>query len=128
MESYLILFWPLRYNLRMVMENDIQEKVQRELDMAYQAREDGYEGRARVCARRAAGFAVEHYLQQRDVTPPTSSVYGLLEMLESTSGLPEDIQESLHFLTLRVNEDHELPREADLIRASKALIEFLFPH
>jgi len=119
---------PLRYNFRMVMEENIQEKVQREFDMAYQAREEGFEGRARVCARRAAGFAVEYYLQQRDITPPTNSAYGLLEILRSTAGLPEDIQDSLHFLTLRVNEDHELPQEADLIKESKALIDFLFSH
>lgn len=111
----------------MVMEEDIQDKVQRELNMAHQARDEGYEGRARVCARRAAGFAVKHYLQQRDVKPPTNNAYGLLENLESTSGLPQEIQKSLHFLTLRVNEDHELPQEADLIQESKTLIKFLFP-
>lgn len=111
----------------MVMKEAIREKVQRELDMAHQAREEGYEGRARVCARRAAGFAVKHYLKQRDVKLPTNNAYGLLENLESTPGLPQEIQKSLQFLTLRVNEDHELPQEADLIQESKKLIGFLFP-
>lgn len=110
----------------MVNEEDWRKKVDKELSMAQEAREQGFEGRARVCARRAAGFAVETFLQRQGVTPPTQSAYGLLEMMGSNPTLPEEIQETLQLLTLRVNEDHDLPEEADLIQESEKLIHFLF--
>lgn len=95
--------------------------------MARQARVEGNEGKARVCARRAAGFAAEAFFQQQGLKPPTATAYHLLELLSSYSALPEEIERSLHLLTLRVNADHNLPQEADLIQEAKKIIHAMFP-
>lgn len=111
------------------MENDDQwrEDIQHELAMAHRARREGNEGRARVCARRAAGFAAEAYFQQRGFEPPVHSAYSLLELLGAEETLPGPVKRSLSLLTLRVNEDFELPAGTELIRESKKLIRVLFP-
>ncbi|MFO7943553.1 MAG: hypothetical protein R6U51_04560 [Anaerolineales bacterium] len=111
------------------MENakNWQKQVQRELARAYRAREEGNEGRARVCARRAAGFAVAAFFQQRGIEPPAQSVFNLLEKLSSEFTLPEPVLETLNRLTLRVDQEFNLPPEVDLIQESKKLIRVFFP-
>ncbi|MGM0373194.1 MAG: hypothetical protein ACQEQQ_02065 [Chloroflexota bacterium] len=104
-----------------------QRKVQQELAMAHQARREGNEGQARVCARRAAGFAAEAYFQQRGFDPPAHNAYQLLERLGEEGHLPDPVRETLSLLTLRVNKAFELPPGVDLIRESKKLIRVLFP-
>lgn len=104
-----------------------QKKVQRELAMAHQARGEGNEGQARVCARRAAGFAAEAYFQQRGFKPPAHNAYQLLERLREEEDLPDPVKDTLSLLTLRVNKAFELPPGVDLIRESKKLIRVLFP-
>jgi hypothetical protein len=111
----------------MESENGWQKKVQQELAMAHRARKEGNEGQARVCARRAAGFAVEAFFRQHGLEPATHSGYALLELLGSEETLPGPVQESLSLLTLRVDEAFDLPPGTDLIRESKKLIRVLFP-
>ncbi|MBS3750394.1 MAG: hypothetical protein KGY39_02690 [Anaerolineales bacterium] len=111
------------------MENaeNWQKQVKRELARAYRAREEGNEGRARVCARRAAGFAADAFFRQRGIDPPAQSPFNLLEKLGSEFALPEPVLETLKRLTLRVDHEFNLPPEVDLIQESKKLIRVLFP-
>lgn len=111
------------------MENakNWQKQVKRELARAYRAREEGNEGKARVCARRAAGFAAEAFFQQRGIDPPAQSPFNLLEKLRSEFALPEPVLETLKRLTSRVDQEFNLPPQVDLIQESKKLIRVLFP-
>lgn len=111
----------------MMDETHWQRVVSEELALARRARREGNEGKARVCARRAAGFAVEVFFQKQGMDPPAKSAYRLLELLSASSSLPEPVENSLHLLTLRVDEDHQLPERADLIQEAGVLIRALFP-
>jgi len=93
----------------------------RELERAEAARREGNEGRARVCARRAAGLAARDFLTRRGVR--TGSVYAALQALAGLPGLDPDLAAAARLLTLRVTEEFRLPVEADLIAEARRLCE-----
>jgi len=106
---------------------DWQEKVENELAQAQLARQRGNEGMARVCARRAAGFAIQEYFRQARRESPGSIAYDQLRALQSLTGLPDPARRAAELLTLRVNESFSLPVEADLIAEARILVDALFP-
>ena len=96
-----------------------------ELEHATKAREQGKEGQARVCARRAAGLAIKDYLTRKRIRPPSVSALDLLNYIKEESLLPADLKLVADHLTLRVTEEFKLPIEADLIAESRQLCEWL---
>lgn len=96
-----------------------------ELEQAQKAREQGKEGQARVCARRAAGLAIQEYLNRKGIQPISVSALDLLNLIKEESLLPPDLKLVAEHLTLRVTEDFKLPIEADLIAESRQLCEWL---
>lgn len=101
------------------------ETIRAELENAAEARAKGNEGRARVCARRAAGIAIRDYLVRSGIRPPSASAYDLLNLLKEDPLLPPDLKAAAEYLTLRVTEEFELPVEADLIAESRRLCGWL---
>jgi hypothetical protein len=99
-----------------------------ELDRAQRARLEGNEGRARVCARRAAGIAGRKYLKRKGIHLQTSSIFDALHSLELRSDLAPDLQVATSHLLLRVNEEFVLPFEVDLIADAMTLIKGLENH
>ncbi len=104
---------------------DGQAEIQAEFEKAEQARARGNEGQARVCARRAAGMAARQYLTRRGRPPRTSSAYDVLRLLADDSSLPTNARESALRLTLRVDEDFQLPPGVDLLREARELCKVL---
>lgn len=100
-----------RYNLPM----DWRQEIDAELEKAKQARARGNEGLARVCARRAAGRAVREYLIRRGIRPSSLSAYDLLNQIKTDPQLAPHLRLIADHLTLRVNEEFQLPVHADLI-------------
>lgn len=97
----------------------------KELEQAQKAREQGKEGQARVCARRAAGLAIKDYLTRKGIQPPSVSAMDLLNYIKEEPLLPLDLKLVAEHLTLRVTEEFKLPIEADLIVESRQLCEWL---
>jgi hypothetical protein len=102
-----------------------QIQVQEELLLAKQSREEGNEGRARVCARRAAGAAAQLFLYRHEKIITTENAYQSLKTLKDKEELPDRIQLAVIRLIQRVNEDHQLPAEIDLIHEARLVIQFL---
>lgn len=98
---------------------------QSEIDRAEQARARGNEGRARVCARRAAGIAAREYLTRRGIRPPSASAYDVLNLLKTDAHLSPDLLLIAEHLTLRVTEEFKLPVQADLIAEARRFCEGL---
>lgn len=93
--------------------------------MAESARSMGNEGRARVCARRAAGHIAGEYLLRRGVTFRTESALERLRYLESYPELkPGEVEIVQHFL-IHTTPDHNLPIQADLIADVHSLAQWL---
>lgn len=100
---------------------DWQEKLQKEFELAEQARACNNEGQARVCARRAAGIAIREYLTRRGIRPPSTSSYDLLNLLKDDPLLTSDLKLIADHLTLRVTEEFKLPVDADLVAEARTL-------
>jgi len=99
-------------------------QIKEELLLAKQSRLEGNEGRARVCARRAAGAAVKEYLEREGITDKQENAIQSLIILEQLDKLPTRVQKAVSLLVQRVNLDHNLPPEVDLIHEAEVVIQF----
>jgi len=102
-----------------------EDQIRAELEMAEQSRLNGLEGRARVCARRAAGIAVRAYLSRQGTRLPTVSSIDLLATVQQLPDTPADVRAILSHLLERVDADYRLPAEIDLIRETRQLVDRL---
>jgi hypothetical protein len=92
-----------------------------ELEQAEASRATGNEGKARVCARRAAGIVIREYFSRLGIPFAPHSAYQNLLYLQAYQNTPKHIQEVAgHFLE-RITPEHELPVEADLIAEARWL-------
>lgn len=100
-------------------------EVDLEFSRAAEARSRGNEGRARVCARRAAGIAVKAYFSRKKRRATSSSAVDLLNQLSADPQLPDELKLAVQHLTLRVDEKFELPADVDLIADARKLCDWL---
>lgn len=106
------------------MEEKIPHQINKEIEMARQARLQGLEGRSRVCARRAAAIAIRPFLSARGVTPPLNAIE-CIEWLARQADLPPRLKEITGHLLMRVDTNYHLPAEVDLIAETLELIKKL---
>jgi hypothetical protein len=86
-----------------------------EIEQAKLARQSGNEGRARVCARRAASFLIAEYLNHQGMQIPVSSAHDRLRYFSNLPGLSPAVYEITDHLLMRVDEKFSLPDKIDLI-------------
>lgn len=103
----------------------LREKIDQELAWGEKARQGGFEGRARVCARRAAATAVREYFRIKAILIPGTSAVDVLEALLVVEGIPEEVRQAAQRLLLRVDEDYSLPDNIDLLADSRWLAQEL---
>jgi hypothetical protein len=96
--------------------------IETELENAERARLAGKEGRARVCARRAAGLAARNYLERHGVQLHDRGAYAALQILAEYPGISADLRLICQHLTTRVTESFTLPLDVDLIIEARTLI------
>jgi len=102
-----------------------KDLIQAELKQAHQARAEGNEGKARVCARRAAGIAIAEYIERQNLPNPGSSAYDRLQFIASHPGATPRAREISQHLIVRVNEEFKLPIDADIIAETQELVQIL---
>lgn len=102
------------------------ERFELEIAMAESAQNEGNEGKARVCARRAAGIVIGEFIDRHQKTgySPTSS-YSRLQYLQTISDLPPKVKEVAEHMLARVDENHNIPYDVDLISEACWLADFL---
>ena len=103
-----------------------ETRFKQELEQAETARLSGNEGRARVCARRAAGIAAGEYLSRSGIRTPASGAYNHLRRLQELPGLRPEVYALVVHFTTRVSQDFRLPIDADLIAEARLLTSYLF--
>lgn len=113
------------YNGCMCYEQEWVHKFGSEIANAQAARQAGNEGKARVCARRAAGLVAAEYLHRNQLPLSGPSAYDHLRRLQSLPGLPIQTAEIVERLLLRVSKDFNLPVQADLIEDTLQLKRIL---
>ena len=107
------------------METIFDIEIQKEFHNAQVARENGNEGRARVCARRAAGAALKIYFSRQDLPFNGLSAFELLQVFIKQPGIPSSAMQNAVNLTLSVSESFQLPVKVDLIYEAHCLCELL---
>ena len=100
-------------------------KIEGELLQAEQARREGFPGRARVCARRAAGIAAREYLTFLGMAYNDPSAVAVLELVRRAENIPAAIKTPIEYLLMRVDADYNLPVDVDLIEQARTLISSL---
>ena len=96
-----------------------------ELESAERARLAGNEGRARVCARRAAGMVAQAFLYRNRIPVDSPNLYGALLTLSQFDHLSPDLHAAVENLTMRVGGDFSLPPGMDLVADARYLCEHL---
>jgi hypothetical protein len=100
-----------------------RDLIQKELADARVAREQGNEGRARVCVRRAAGFAIAWLGRHRGQSMNDNNSLALLKSAETDQTLPEDVRAASQRLTARVTPDFKYPFQTDPIDDARIIID-----
>lgn len=98
-----------------------QRRIAAEVRQAIASRAAGNEGRARVCARRAAGFGLS--LARGGSNRPNA--YELLREAADDQELPEPIRQAAARLSARVTPAHRLPHGEDPLADARLILEDL---
>ena len=86
-------------------EEYILEKITQEIQNARKSQFAGNDGLARVCARRAAGWAIQEYLSQQGQAIDSPSALDHIKYLSSQSGFSDQISQALKHLTIKMEKD-----------------------
>ena len=99
-------------------------EIESELQKAEIASIGGNKGKARVCARRAAGWAIREWQSQNGVFEPHRSAYWYLQVAAVDYSLPTHVRTAAGHLIMRITEDHNLPVDADVLADARVLVDF----
>ena len=105
-----------------------KSRFSNEIDQARAARRSGNEGKARVCARRAAGIVVQEALRRYGTSLTDPSAYVQLKYFHDLPRISPDIQGVISHFLMRITEEGNLPIEADLIQDALWLATELLPN
>ena len=105
---------------------EIKSIVARELNEGLASRKRGQEGRARVCFRRAAGWAIATLRPGYDQAASLGNVLEVLIWFKGETEFEQALKESASRLTTRITSDHTLPFEQDPYTDAERLIKFAF--
>jgi hypothetical protein len=108
-----------------MQDEDWEILFESEIGRAEKARAEGNEGKARVCARRAAGHAIGEYLRREGLHSSGRSAYSQLQFLQSLPSVSPQVREAAHHLLMRITPEHKLPIEMDLIAEARWLKQAL---
>lgn len=97
----------------------------KEISDAEEARMLGNEGKARVCARRAAGEVIREYCRRNQIQMSNQGAFSLLGKISSLPQIDDDAREVLSHFLVRITKDKTLPIDADLIADAKWLADRL---
>ena len=101
----------------------VAEEAARELNRAREARLRGQEGRARVCARRAAGWAASAHYRHTTGSMPPHSALSLLKRLQQDGTIEVEIRNAAMRLTQRVTPTFEHPFPEDPLDDAQRIID-----
>ncbi len=70
---------------------------------------------ARVCARRAAGIVISEYLHRHGYTGVKDNAYDRLARFIASADIDDQLREVCSHFLLKVDYDHRLPGDPDLL-------------
>ena len=94
---------------------DWRQLTNQELELAETARQSGNEGRARVCARRAAGHVAGEYIIRNHINFESESALERLKYLYASPEISSEEHGTIGHFLVHTTPEHELPIDADLL-------------
>jgi hypothetical protein len=98
--------------------------AQAEIRTGQEAKKIGNTGKARVCARRGCGIAIEYWLQHHPEKKWGESAISMLTQLQKDQTIPSKICEAAERLTKKVDQNFETGVEEDPIKDGEMIIEY----
>jgi hypothetical protein len=100
------------------------DEIQKELDRARAAMQEGNPGKARVCCRRAAGAAIRRWLARQPEPPGWGqTAVTQLRSIAVEDSLPAPVRRAAARLSTTVSEDHSLPFDDSPIDDVLAIVD-----
>lgn len=100
-------------------------RIERELAAGRAAQAEGNAGRARACARRAAGLSLKAWYQRRQPAAGWGGdALAQLRRLQAEPAVPEAVRAAATRLTTKVDHDHQLPFDDDPLEDATTVIAF----
>lgn len=101
------------------------DAIGKELSGARRAREEGNEGMVRVCARRAAGFAITFWLESNPRAGWGTDAISHLNGLQRDGSFPEEVRGAALRLTTKITEKFTTPFSTDPIKDCMIILTHL---
>ncbi len=102
-----------------------RNRISIEMKRAEAARAAGNEGKARVCARRAAGMAIQSHYRERFGEIGGPNALKLLRRFLQAADTPEPLRAAAKRLTTRLRADHTMPFSEDLLQDARNIVNGL---
>lgn len=104
-----------------MIDTTLFDNFRSEIQLAESSRKRGNEGLARVCSRRALGYIIEEYFQIQGDNYKTQSAYDRIKYFLKKSTESDEINNSVSYFLMRINNQRHLPENIDLIFEAKWL-------
>lgn len=98
--------------------------AKKELQIGEHAKEIGNIGKARVCARRGCGIAIEYWLQNHPKKEWGESAISMLSQLQKNLTIPQNIRDAAERLTKKVDLNFETGVEENPLEDGETIIEY----
>jgi hypothetical protein len=102
----------------------LETRIEAELALGRAAAESN-PGKARVCARRAAGWAIQAYYQRRDGPGWGGDAMKQLARLRVDPAAPEAARAAAERLSTKVDREHRLPFEEDALEDARGIVAWV---
>jgi hypothetical protein len=81
------------------------QKISQELKLARQSQASGNQGRARVCARRAAGWAIQEHLRRQGISLQSNNALDHIKYFSTQAGHSQQVYAILQHLTVKMEKE-----------------------
>ena len=105
--------------------DSFESRLQQEIDWAVEAWSVGNEGKARVCARRAAGLAIRYFFQNSDNHDYARDAVRALRRMVEDESVPETVRTAARRLAAKAKE--EADRTTDPVGDALIIVTYFFP-
>jgi len=105
----------------------LPDRISSEIAAGRLAQQSGNPGRARVCARRAAGLGIKAWYQQRGRPAWHGDALRQLRRLQSEPAVPAEVRAAAARLTTKVDFDHQLPFDNDPLADAELILTYVRP-
>ena len=106
------------------LRNVVYSLAKTELRAGERAKEIGNIGQARVCARRACGMAIEHWLGFHPNKNYGANAITMLVKLQEDHTIPKNIRDAAERLTKKVDSNFKTGIEEDPLQDGEIIIEY----